>query len=169
MSTPPLRHPEWFPEFYVAPVYPNVETVLKTLWTRLLSSGVNVVDYLDESYVRRLQDGESFLRIARTSGHINGDQLRDQARVQTAALTASRADSQELIAFVRDMYETANHGGLYVDGALIRETGEVVGPQVIPEQIRESRLVPVTHDIYLGASNKQLADTYPQALRDYLA
>lgn len=164
----PLRHPEWFPDFYTAPVYPNVEEILDTLWKRLLH-GVTVISYIKEEHIKRLQDGEAFLRIARTSGHINGDQLRDQARVQTAALTPSRADSQELIGFVRDMYETANHGGLYVADALIRETGEVVGPQLIPEQIRESRLVPVTHDIYLGASNKVLADTYPQALRDYLA
>lgn len=164
-----LRHPEWFPDFYTAPVYPNVEEVLDTFWKRLLGGGVTVIRYIKEEHIKRLQDGESFLRFARTSGHINGDQLRDQARVQTAALTPSRDDSHELIGFVRDMYETANHGGIYVDGALIRETGEVVGPQLIPEQIRESRLVPVTHDIYIGASNKELADAYPKALRDYLA
>lgn len=164
-----LRHPEWFPDFYTAPVYPNVEDVLDTLWNRLLGTGVTVISYIKEDHIKRLQDGEAFLRIARTSGHINGDQLRDQARVQTAALTPSRADSQELIGCVRDIYEAINHGGLYVDGALIRETGEVIGPQLIPEQIRESRLVPVTHDIYIGASNKELADAYPQALRDYLA
>lgn len=160
-----MRHPEWYPAVYTAPVYPDVEAVIETLWKRLLT-GVNVVTYLEEDYVRRLQDGEAFLRVARTSGHINGEQLRDQARIQTAALTPSRRDSWELIGFVRDTYEAINDGGLVVDGAVIRATGEVVGPQLIPEQIRESRLVPVTHDIYVGAGNRALADTYPQALRE---
>ncbi|AQT81965.1 hypothetical protein B1R94_25965 [Mycolicibacterium litorale] len=161
-----MRHPEWYPNWYKGG-YPDVEKILREMFSRLLT-GVTVVDYLESDFVERLQDGESFLRIARTSGHINGDQLRDQARVQTAALTPSRDDSWELIEFVRQTYEAVNHGGLFVDGVLLRETGEVVGPQLIPEQIRESRLVPVTHDIWVGHRNGAITDTYPQALQSML-
>ncbi len=157
-----MRHPGWYPDWYQGGCA-DIEAVLVTLFSGLLT-GVNVVRYLEEDYVARLQDGEAFLRISRTSGHINGDQLRDQARVQTAALTPSRDDSWELIEFCRQVYEAINgRGGLWIEGAVIRETGEVIGPQLIPEQIRESRLVPVTHDIWVGHPRTAL-DTYPQAL-----
>lgn len=159
-----MRHPEWYPDWYHGG-FPDVEAILVELFSKLLT-GVNVVRFLEQDYVARLQSGEAFLRIARTSGHINGDQLRDQARVQTAALTPSRDGSWELIEFCRQVYEAINlRGGLWIPDAQahIRETGEVVGPQLIPEQIRESRLVPTTHDIWVGRPNTVL-DTYPQAL-----
>lgn len=158
-----MRHPEWYPNWYQGG-YPDVEHVLAVLFSSLLS-GVEVVRYLDGDFVARLQDGQAFLRIARTSGHIDGDQLRDQARVQIAAMTPSRDDSWELIEFVRQVLEAVNHGGVWVAGAMLRRTGEVVGPQLIPEQIRESRLVPVTHDIWVGHPNGAITDTYPQALQ----
>ncbi|CAN5147254.1 hypothetical protein BH11ACT6_BH11ACT6_34920 [soil metagenome] len=158
-----MRHPQWYPDWYQGG-YPDVEAILKEYFSQLLT-GVTVVSYLEQDYVQRLQDGEAFLRIARTSGHINGDQNRDEARIQTAALTPSRDDSWELIEFVRQVYDAINHrGGLTLGGALIRQTGEVVGPQLIPEQIRESRLVPATHDIWIANRRRDITDTYPQAL-----
>lgn len=157
-----MRHPDWYPDWYKGG-YPDIETVLVQLFSELLT-GVEIVNFLEQNAVDRLQAGTAFLRIARTSGHIDGDQQRDQARVQLAAWTPSRADSWELIEFVRQVLEAIDRGGgMWVAGAVLKAAGEVVGPQLIPEQIRESRLIPVTYDIWVGHPATG-PDTYPQAL-----
>jgi hypothetical protein len=133
---------------------PDVERVMRDLFAALLPS-VSVVSWLPPDYAAQLTDGIAFLRVFRMGGRLNIENRNwvDETRVQVAALTATRDDSWALIEFVRQvLYAYRDGGNVSVSSngstAFIEVPGEVVGPQLIPEAMRDERLVPVTFDVY---------------------
>lgn len=131
---------------------PDVERVLRDLLSAQLT-GVSVVSWLPPDYATTLTDGGAFVRVFRMGGRINVDNRNwvDEARVQIAALCAGRDDSWALIEFIRQvMYAYRDGGSVLSNGSkvFIEVPGEVVGPQLIPEAMRDERLVPVTFDVY---------------------
>jgi hypothetical protein len=132
---------------------PDAEAVLRDLFADLLT-GVEVISWMPPDYATKLAAGLSFLRVFRVGGQINVDSKAwvDQTRIQFAALSASRDDSWQLIEFVRQVLYSYRDGGHVITGgatAFIVVPGEVVGPQLIPEQMRDERLVPVTFDVHI--------------------
>lgn len=133
---------------------PDVEKVMRTLFAPLLS-GVEVVSWLPPDYPSHLGSGGAYLRVFRLGGRLNIDNRAwiDEARVQFAALSNSRDDSWQLMEFVRQVLYAYREGG-HVTGSssttFIAVPGELVGPQLIPEQLRDERLVPVTFEIYVN-------------------
>lgn len=133
---------------------PDVERVLRDLLASLLPD-VSVVSWLPPDYANQLLDGTAFIRVFRMGGRLNIENRNwvDETRVQVAALTASRNDSWALIEFVRQVLYSFRDGGTVSvtsngSTAFIEVPGEVVGPQLIPEAMRDERLVPVTFDVY---------------------
>jgi len=131
---------------------PDVEKVIRDLFGGLLT-GVEVVSWVPPDYASQLASGISFLRVFRLGGRINVDTKSwvDETRVQIAALSASRDDSWNLIEFVRQTLYAYRNGGTVVGPSsttFIVVPGEVVGPQLLPEQLRDERLVPVTFEVH---------------------
>lgn len=131
---------------------PDVERVMKTLFDGLLAN-VEVVSWMPPDYADTLAAGGSFLRIYRLGGRINVENRAwvDEARVQFAALCTSRDESWQLVEFVRQMLYAFRDGGTVVGQTattFVAVAGEVVGPQLIPEQMRDERLVSVTFDVH---------------------
>lgn len=131
---------------------PDVERVIRDLFSGLLT-GVDVVSWVPPDYASTLAAGGAFLRVFRLGGRINVDSRAwvDETRVQFAALSSSRDDSWQLIEFVRQVLYAFRDGGTVVGPSsttFIVVPGEVVGPQLIPEQMRDERLVPVTFDVH---------------------
>lgn len=69
--------------------------------------------------------------------------------MQLAALTKSRDASWELIEVARQVLEQFEATAI-VPGTIhkLHCAGEILGPQLIPEQIRAERLVPVTFTLH---------------------
>ena len=133
--------------------YPNIENLLTTLFASspVALTGVESTYWLPDEQVIEdtLAAGNGFLRIYRTGGKINRSQNRDEPNAQLAALTKSRDDSWDLIEMCRQVLEQ------FEDAAIVPGTvhklhcaGEILGPQLIPEQIRDERLVPVTFTLH---------------------
>lgn len=132
--------------------YPDIEQLVKNLFQPLLTD-VEVVSWLPNrtEYETQLSSGKGYLRIFRTGGKINYDEKRDEPNVQFAALTRSRDDSWELIEFARTgVLEAFMRAAAIVPGTIhkLQCSGEVVGPRLIPEQLRDDRLVPSTFGFY---------------------
>ena len=126
--------------------FPDIEILMRDLFEPLLT-GVDIVPWFPKSseYVPHLDAGGAYLRAARTGGSFNFDGNRDEPRVQIAALSKSRATSWELIEFVRQTIWSFRHGALVPGTNVQLQAGqEVLGPQLIPENIVEPRLVPAT-------------------------
>lgn len=131
---------------------PDVEAVMRDLFLGLLT-GVEVVSWMPPDYASKLATGVSYLRVFRLGGRINVDSRAwvDETRIQFAALSASRDDSWHLIEFVRQVLYMFRDGGHVVGQStttFIAVPGEVVGPQLFPEQMRDERLVPVTFEVH---------------------
>lgn len=143
-----------FPDYYTKSGepggYPNIENLLKTLFTSgpVGLGGVDVYYWLPAQAVieETLAADRGILRIFRTGGKINRSKGRDEPNVQLAALTKSRDRSWELIEFARTGVLEEFEDGAIVPGTIhkLQSVGELIGPQLIPEQIRDERLVPVT-------------------------
>lgn len=141
-----------YPDWYEGGC-PDVEAVMRDLFMDLLT-GVEVVSWVPPDYASQLASGIAYLRIFRLGGRINVDSKSwvDETRVQFAALSASRDDSWHLIEFVRQILYAFRFGGAVIGSAstaFIVVDGEVVGPQLIPEQMRDERLVPVTFEVHV--------------------
>ncbi len=136
--------------------YPNIENLLKTVFTPLLEgSGIEPTYWLPKpdkiAEFFSAGGGKGYLRMYRTGGAINPLQSRDEPRVQFAAMTPARDDSWELIEFVRQVVQEGyGHAAAIVKGTphKLQTSGEVVGPQLIPELIQDDRLVPITVEFY---------------------
>lgn len=135
--------------------YPNIENLLKTVYTPLLDgSGVEPTYWLpkpDKITEFFEQGGKGYLRMYRTGGAINPIENRDEPRVQLAAMTPSRDDSWDLIEMVRQvLHEGYGKAAAIVPGTIhkLQTSGEVVGPQLIPELMQDDRLVPITVEFY---------------------
>jgi hypothetical protein len=144
--------------------FPDVEKLLKTLYTPHLSN-VQFVPYLPkpDTYEATLQAGGAFVRFARIGGRINFDQVRDEPRVQAAVISRSRETSWELVEFIRQTLWDGFKKGAVVPTTtvMLQMSEEVLGPQLIPENIVEPRLVPIT----VGLHTWRTAGThYRQAL-----
>lgn len=131
--------------------YPNIENLLKAFLATRLGPDITPTYWLPppNEYAAHLEAGKGFLRIYRTGGRENEEQNRDEPKVQFAALTPSRDDSWELIEIVRSV------GKAFATAAIVpgtphrlKCTGEVIGPQLIPELLQDSRLVPVTLEFH---------------------
>ena len=146
---------------------PDIEAVLIDLFTPLLG-GVNVVSWFPPDYASQMAGGTSYLRVFRMGGQINIDTKSwvDQTRVQVAALCLQRDDSWALIEFVRQVLYAYNQGGSIrradATSTFVVVPGEVLGPQFIPEQLRDERLVPVTFEVH--ADRPKGLPSYRQAL-----
>lgn len=143
-----IGYPGWY-----AGGCPDVERVMRDLFGSLLT-GVEVVSWLPPDYPSHLATGNAYLRVFRLGGRVNVDTRAwvDEARVQFAALSNSRDDSWALTEFVRQTLYAFRDGGHVVGSdstTFIAVPGEIVGPQLIPEQLRDERLVPVTFEIYV--------------------
>mgnify|MGYP000904106005 CR=1 FL=1 len=156
-----IVYPQWW-----GGGYPDIEALLETLFTPLLV-GVEPTKWLPgpAEIEATLAEGRGYLRIYRTGGKINRDENRDEPNVQIAALTASRDKSWELIEFVRtgvlEQFDTVS----IVPGTIHKLScqGEVIGPQLVPERMRDDRLVPITFNFFTWAP-KGLLSRYRQAL-----
>jgi hypothetical protein len=139
-----------YPAWYLGGC-PDVERVLKELFTDLLD-GVEVISWLPPDFAAKLSSGLAFVRIFRMGGAMNIDTKSyvDQTRVQIATLSGSRDDANLLMEFVRQVLYAFRFGGT-VHGqtitAYIQVEGELVGPQLLPEQMRDERLIAATFQI----------------------
>lgn len=154
-----------YPTWYLGGC-PDVEKVMREYFSGLLT-GVEVIAWLPPDYGPKLSSGLAFLRIYRLGGSMNIDTRGyvDEARVQIAALSASRDDANQLMEFVRQVLYAFRFGGYLHNAnapAYIQVEGELVGPQLIPEQMRDERLVAATFAINVDRP-KGLPD-YRQAL-----
>ncbi|MCX8559773.1 hypothetical protein OS122_02520 [Mycolicibacterium mucogenicum] len=140
-----ISYPDWWDRDQFG--YPNAENLLKTLLVPLIS-GITVTPWLpSESVIEQTLDaGGGFLRIYRTGGRVNYEQKRDEPNVQLAALTKSRDASWDLIEFARTGVLAQFEKPAVVPGTQyeLQCLGEVVGPQLIPAEMRDERLVPAT-------------------------
>jgi hypothetical protein len=117
-----------------------------------------------------LDADNAYLFVHRRGGTLNKDtdQLIDESVVDLAALTKSRDQSNELMSYVTSVLDAfGDDGGTVFRSAphrcglsttFMAAPGEVVGPQLIPELIREDRLVPATWEIHAAV---------PRGLPDY--
>lgn len=155
----------------------DIERLLRDLFTFQENgaarglSGVQVEPLSTLGNIRRehLADGNGYLLVHRNGGHVNKSkqQWTDETITTIAALTASRDESLRLQEYVTDVFCEFDEGGHvhrstpHLSGAattFMTVPGEVVGPQLVPEQLRDERLVPATWHIH--------ADR-PRGLPDY--
>ncbi len=131
--------------------FPDIEKLLRTLYEPHLTD-VEFVPWFPKPdlYEAHLQAGKAYLRFARTGGQINFDQNRDEPRVQIAGLMKSRDQTWELIEFVRQTMWDGFKKAAVVPGTphMLQASQEVLGPQLIPENIVEPRLVPITFGLH---------------------
>lgn len=147
--------------------YPNIENLLKGFFAPRLGPDITATYWLPKPAVYRehLDAGKGFLRIYRTGGRENEDQNRDEPKVQFAALTPDRDDSWELIELVRRVCKASFGTTTIVPGTIhqLHCTGEVVGPQLIPELLQDDKLVPITLEFHTRKP-RDLTSTLRQAL-----
>lgn len=140
-----IGYPAWY-----AGGTPDVEMVMRDMFSAQLT-GVEVVSWVPPDYASHLASGLTYLRVFRLGGRFNVETRVDEARVQFAALSASRDESVRLIDFVRMALVVGCRFGKTVitagTTAFVLVPGEVVGPQLLPEQLRDERLVATTIDV----------------------
>ncbi|MHA0288270.1 phage tail termination protein [Mycobacterium sp. C3-094] len=108
-----------------------------------------------------LKLGNAYLLVHRRGGNLHMDdshQLIDQSVVDLAALTPSRDESNDLMAYITGVLDAfGDEGGTVhrstphrcgLSTTFMSAPGEVVGPQLIQELIREKRIVPATWEIH---------------------
>lgn len=146
--------------------FPNIENLLKELLVDKVGDDVEVTYWLPKPDVirQRLEDGKGYLRLYRVGGVINRAQNRDEPRVQAAAFTPSRDDSWELIEMFRQVAELFEHAKV-VPGTThkLQCTGEVVGPNLLPERMADDKLVPLTLEFHTWRT-RDYKNQYRQAL-----
>jgi hypothetical protein len=135
--------------------------------------GVKVERFPDstETFADWLGTGNGFILVHRNGGQL--DKVRepwvDNAIVTVAALTLSPDSSHELMDYVTTIFDAYEMGGQVkrstphrcgLAETTMKVPGEVVAPQMIPEQFRDERLVPMVWSIH--------ADV-PKNLPDYRA
>lgn len=122
-----------------------------------------------EGQEEHLANGGGFLLVHRRNGRLNktSRQWTDETITDLAALTSSADESIKLNSYITTVLEEFDEGGTvfrstpHPSGLLttfMKVPGEVVGPQLIPELIRDERYVPSTWEIH--------ADR-PRGLPDY--
>lgn len=123
-------------------------------------SGIKVEPFLVRNDTREdwIADGNGWLLVHRRGGATNQLSGVDKSVTELAALTNSRDRSIELIEYVTDvMLGFGDEGGVVqrsqphrcgLSTTFMTVPGEVVGPQFIPEQMRDERYVSTTWEIH---------------------
>ncbi|MBX9920007.1 MAG: hypothetical protein K2Y33_09315 [Mycolicibacterium frederiksbergense] len=169
-----------YPDFYEGFRW-DVELLVSDIFSfagnrAALIEGVEVVPWFPPNDKRDawLSDGNAFLWVHRLGGPLNTASLpgTDQAVVQMAGLTKSRAETNEFMSYVAAVLNAYGRDGGHVQRSsphlsgssttFIRVPGEVVGPQLIPERFRDERLIPAQWEIHVDLP-KELPD-YREAL-----
>lgn len=155
-----ITYPDWYKGGY-----PDAEKLMETLFTPLIS-GVTPVKWLPKESVieSTLQAGGGYLRIYRTGGRIDFENQRDEPNVQFVAMTMSRDKSWELIEFVRQVLAQYVERAGVVPGTTDKLgcSGELLGPNLTPGEMRDERLVPATFTLQTWGPGG--LDKYRQAL-----
>lgn len=137
-----ITYPAWYKGGY-----PDIEVLMETLFTPLLS-GVTPVHWWPKEDViaATLTAGDGYLSIYRTGGRINHAQKRDEPNVQFVALTKSRDASWELIEFIRQVLSKYEEAESIVPGTTYQLgcAGEILGPSLTRAELRDERIVPIT-------------------------
>ena len=137
-------------------------------------SGVRVEPFVTKDSDRgpHLAAGNGFLLVHRRGGSFDRERGVDESVVDLVGLTSTRHGSNLLMEYVSDVLSefdpelgggTVHRSPDYVHRSGLSTTfmtvpGEVVGPQLIPELLRDERFVPATWEIH--------ADR-PRGLPDY--
>lgn len=104
-----------------------------------------------------LNAGNGFLFVHRRGGHLNRVTRTDEAIAELAALTNSADESNALMEYVSAVLEEFEDGGTvhrrqpHLSGlstTFMTVPGEVVGPVMNPELLRDERWVPATWAIH---------------------
>ncbi len=142
---------EWLPSWYV-PGWPSAEDAVKALYRPVFPTGVagavRVVNELPDDEAGTGWTGR-ILFIARAGG-ATVSVRHDQAAMQIAAITDSRADSLILSGFVRDINTSIEDDEIEVEldngtVATITEVLEIAGPEEVPGMEYDERIIPATY------------------------
>lgn len=147
-----LSLPTWYQGGFV-----DIEALLCDLFMWLLGStfnpnsgwtGIPVVTWLVDDYY---DNPRPVIRVHRHAGRALEGLPFDHAVVQIAAMSQSRADSWQLITFVRHVMAACS-GGFKVprpDGThtQINSVEEWVGPVQAPDDFIDDRFIPVTYRV----------------------
>lgn len=125
----------------------------------------------NESIQAWLNESNAYLFVNRNGGQINKTTQGwvDEAIVTTAALTFSRDESHDVMDYVTTILDAYGDGGTVkrstphrsgLTTTYMKVPGEVVAPQLIPDEFRDERLVPMVWQVH--------ADI-PHGLPDYRA
>lgn len=155
-----------YPEWWVGGRW-DVERLLRDLFTFASNgaaqglSGLVVEPWNVKNSDREawLAQGNGYLLVHRNGGRINKSTMQwtDESIVTLGALTRSRDDSLALLDYVTSVLSEFDEGGdvvrqtAHLSGAtttFMTVPGEVVGPQLVPEQFRDDRLIPATWEIH---------------------
>lgn len=97
------------------------------------------------------ESSEGYLRIYRTGGETDMEDMRDIHRVQFAAMTDDRDVSCRIVAFVQHvLYAYKDTSYVVMPDASripVKFRGETLGPILDPQLIRDARLVPWTVEV----------------------
>lgn len=107
-----------------------------------------------------LAQGNAYLLAHRMGGSVSRrkEQWVDVSIVTIAAMTQSRDASNELMAYVTDVLVEFDEGGDVAmqkphrsgaASAFLTVPGEIVGPQLLPEQVGDDRLIPATWELHV--------------------
>lgn len=144
----------------------DVERLLSDVFTHPANksaegfTGVKVEPFLSKNSDREawLLEGNGWLLVHRRGGRLERTPGVDKSVCEIAALTRSRDDSLELIAYAGDILDAFGDEGGTVHRSIphrsglsttfMKVPGEVVGPQLIPELTRDDRYVSTTWEIH---------------------
>lgn len=141
----------WLPNWYV-PSWPSAEDAVLALYRPLFPTGVGgavqVVNQLPDDEASTGWTGR-ILFVARAGGAAVTVR-HDQAAMQIAAITDSRADSLILSGFVRDINTSIEDDEIEVElaggsVATITEVTEIAGPEEVPGMEYDERIIPATY------------------------
>ncbi len=141
----------WLPDWYV-PGWPSAEDAVKALYRPVFPTGVagavQVVNQLPDDELDTGWQGR-LLFVARAGG-ATVSVRHDQAAMQIAAITDSRADSLILAGFVRDINTSIEDDEIEVEldnGSVvtITEVTEIAGPEEVPGIEYDERIIPATY------------------------
>lgn len=141
----------WLPDWYV-PGWPVAEDAVKALFISTLPAdvpgAVDVVNQLPDNDLGTGWTGR-LLYVARAGGAITTAR-HDQAAMQLAAITNTRADSLTLQGFVRDVLTCIGDNEVDVelsDGSIVTITDvvEIAGPEEVPGVEYDELIVPGTY------------------------
>lgn len=137
-----------FPDWYEGG-FPNSEALIMDLaqaFLDLCTPAGQACTWLTKEYYALVDTGAPVARVYR--GGLGANGLWDSAAVQVAVLTSDRDESWAVLEYLRQMFLSYESGGLVprADGSHTHVTTitEMVGPQMLPEENPDDRLVPAT-------------------------